>query len=267
MESLTKRIKETIAIAGSRMQEYTNASKKFVVDIGASTTELENLIKQLRACLEILKGLLLTYEKLIGRINDLELKIQELESTATEDAKKTVNAGCMDTLRGLLELIKALSTDIEQFKGDSKAIESQITSLDSTIKEICREADNLLKQQGRADISVSKLEQKLNRESGETKTDTEGNVVRNAVRNTENTIPSLVMPQLRGGWQTPERLRSLSKTKPLRTYSDIKKKKKTKKSKKSKKTTTKKKRNKRKRKKKKRTAKRRKGGRKGNRRS
>ena len=260
-------IRNAIDAATQRITSYTTAAESFVTTTGEQTTDLQRLIGVLRRCLERLRGIQSGYNDILRTMNDMESSIQRLE----QDVQSRVEAA-EDTCRSQLQEIQGLITGIQinDFQGQTDALQREVDDLSTLIDTTCNDADNLIAQLERQQQEIiSRRQGNSSGNDGGGNEQKQASFVERQARAMEENNPveaqqiasrrsaSMGVPErqrlaeetaierqrvaranrrgserglpgydLGGGWQTPEKLESLSRTRPVRTLRVLKKKKK-----------------------------------------
>jgi predicted nucleic acid-binding Zn-ribbon protein len=249
--SLIDQFSQAIQSVKNRITGYNGQVKQYKQGVNANADRLRELVDRLRKCLEGLNKLKQNHEGFVTKLQSIYQNINTERDRAVEDSSTEEANKCNDKIKTIYDQFKELESTLSEMDTDfSNTIGDQVEALNGVIDELCKEGDGLSNQITSSSKTVGeeidKLSQKFSSSEGNTPPDTEGRSVyiNSQVSNiwksageppdtyyfrtdgqsfNDGTGPvesSYTHPKdypMQGGWLSPQKLNSLSKTQPIRS--------------------------------------------------
>ena len=239
--SLIDQFSQAIQSVKDRITGYNGQVKQYKQGVNANADRLRELVEKLRNCLEGLKNLKQNHEGFITKLQSIYQNIDTERQRAVEDSSTEEANKCNDKIKTIYDQFKELESTLSEMDTDfSNTIGDQLEVLNGVIDELCKDGDGLTNQISSSSSDVGKevdtLASKFSgRQTQEAMgpspgpsagpspgpspgpsdhTAPVGTVRRGWIRT--NTGWENVNSQ-GGGWLSPQKLKSLSKTQPIRS--------------------------------------------------
>lgn len=236
--SLIDQFSQAIQSVKDRITGYNGQVKQYKQGVNANADRLRELVEKLRNCLEGLKNLKQNHEGFITKLQSIYQNINTERQRAVEDSSTEEANKCNDKIKTIYGQFKELEATLSEMDTDfSNTIGGQLDALNGVIDELCKDGDGLTNQISSSSENVGKeidnLESKFSAQpsSRPSSRPSARPSARPLAQPSDNTVPvgtvqmgwrrtntgwEEVNPR-RGGWLSPQKIKSLSKTQPIRS--------------------------------------------------
>ena len=248
--SLIDQFSQAIQSVKDRITGYNGQVKQYKQGVNANADRLRELVDKLRNCLEGLKNLKQNHEGFITKLQSIYQNINTERQRAVEDSSTEEANKCNDKIKTIYGQFKELEATLSEMDTDfSNTIGGQLDALNGVIDELCKDGDGLTNQISSSSENIGKeidnLESKFSaqpsaRPSVQPSAQPSAQPsprpssrpsARPSAQPSDNTVPvgtvqmgwrrtntgwEEVNPR-RGGWLSPQKIKSLSKTQPIRS--------------------------------------------------
>jgi len=248
--SLIDQFSEAIKSVKDRITGYNGQVKQYKQGVNANADRLRELVEKLRNCLEGLKNLKQNHEGFITKLQSIYQNIDTERQRAVEDNSTEEANKCNDKIKTIYDQFKELQSTLSEMDTDfSNTIGDQLEVLNGVIDELCKDGDGLTKQISSSSADVGKevdnLESKFSARptpspsaqpsaqpsAGPSAQPSAQPLGQSSTRPSDNTAPVGTVQRgwIRtntgwekvnsqgGGWLSPQKIKSLSKTQPIRS--------------------------------------------------
>ena len=272
--SLIQQFSQAIQSVKNRITGYNQKVTEYKQGVNQNADRLRQLVERLRQCLEGLKSLKQNHDEFIIKLQTTYQNIDREKQRSEEDNQSASDEKCNEKINAIYQEFKQLETTLKEMDTDfSNTIKDQLDALNGVIDELCKEGDGLSSQITSSSQNVGAEVDKLHSRFSSNGQDAVGSSTDSTPMSGRtvyiNSMPSdtwksageppdeyyfradgqqfndgtgmvessYTHPKdypMQGGWLNAKKLKSLSKSQPIRSLRKKTKKSKTKKTKKQK---------------------------------
>ena len=145
--SLIEQFSQAIQSVKDRITGYNQKVSEYKQGVNQNADRLRQLVERLRQCLEGLKSLKQNHDEFIIKLQTTYQNIDRERQRSEEDNQSASDEKCNQKINAIYQEFKQLESTLKEMDTDfSNTIKDQLDALNGVIDELCKEGDGLSSQ-------------------------------------------------------------------------------------------------------------------------